>query len=188
MCVSTESLGLWQVKIYGYLHFPGGSDRKGSACHAGDPGSIPGSGRSPGEGHGNPLQYSCLENPMDRGAWRGCGPWGSKRVRHGRATNAFTWDESCSVLNFSVRFCVFSLKSKCWGLGIYTPVKNMGNWLDFSQPQCPCFSPVSKRSFLKSFQPFKKCHLTTGTAIFVICSGDCTRFGSIVLSIFQEEV
>ena len=50
-------------------HFPGGSDSKESACNAGDPGSIPGSGRSPGGGHGKPLQYSCLENPMDRGAW-----------------------------------------------------------------------------------------------------------------------
>ena len=45
--------------------FPGGSDGKASACNAGDPGLIPGSGRSPGEGNGNPLQYSCLENPMD---------------------------------------------------------------------------------------------------------------------------
>ena len=44
--------------------------KKKSACNAGDPGSIPGLGRSPGEGNGNPLQYSCLENPMDRGAWR----------------------------------------------------------------------------------------------------------------------
>ena len=43
---------------------------KESSCNAGDMGSIPGSGRSPGEGHGSPLQYSCLENPMDRGAWR----------------------------------------------------------------------------------------------------------------------
>ena len=42
---------------------------KKPACKAGDPGSIPGLGRSPGGGHGNPLQYSCLENPMDRGAW-----------------------------------------------------------------------------------------------------------------------
>ena len=50
--------------------FPGGSDGKQSACNAGDPGSIPGSGKSPGEGNGNPLQYSCLENPMGRGAWR----------------------------------------------------------------------------------------------------------------------
>ena len=46
-------------------HFPGGSEVKASASNAGDPGSIPGSGRSPGEGNGNPLQYSCLENPMD---------------------------------------------------------------------------------------------------------------------------
>ena len=47
--------------------FPGGSDDKASACNAGDPGSIPGSGIFPEEGNGNPLQHSCLENPMDRG-------------------------------------------------------------------------------------------------------------------------
>ena len=51
------------------LDFPGGSDGKASVCNVGDPSSIPGSGRSPGEGNGNPLQYYCLENPMDRGAW-----------------------------------------------------------------------------------------------------------------------
>jgi len=50
--------------------FPGGSDSKESACSAGDLGLIPGLGRSPGVGNGNPLQYSCLENSMDRGAWR----------------------------------------------------------------------------------------------------------------------
>ena len=49
--------------------FPGSSEVKASACNAGDLGSIPGLGRSPGEGNGNPLQYSCLENPMDGGAW-----------------------------------------------------------------------------------------------------------------------
>ena len=48
--------------------FPGGSDGKVSVYHAGHPVSIPGYGRSPGEGNGNPLQYNCLENPMDRGA------------------------------------------------------------------------------------------------------------------------
>ena len=48
---------------------PGSSDGKAPACNEGDLGSIPGSGRSPGEGNGNPLQYSCLENPMDGGAW-----------------------------------------------------------------------------------------------------------------------
>ena len=51
------------------MGFPGGSDGKESACNAGDPGSILGSGISPEEGNGYPLQYSCLENSMDRGAW-----------------------------------------------------------------------------------------------------------------------
>ena len=51
------------------MGFPGGSDSKESACNAGDLGSIPELGRSPGEGNGNPLEYSGLENPMDREAW-----------------------------------------------------------------------------------------------------------------------
>ena len=51
------------------MGFPGGSEVKVSACNVGDLGSIPGSGRAPGEGNGNPLQYSCLDNPMDGGAW-----------------------------------------------------------------------------------------------------------------------
>ena len=55
-----------------------------SACSAGGPGSIPGSGRSPGEGNGNPLQYSCLETPMDRGAWRAT-VHGVTRVGHNLA-------------------------------------------------------------------------------------------------------
>ena len=53
-----------------HIHqFPGGSDDKASDYNARDPGSIPGLGRSPGEGNGNPFQYSCLENSMDREAW-----------------------------------------------------------------------------------------------------------------------
>ena len=51
------------------MGFPGGSEVIASACNVGDLGSIPGSGRSPEGGNGNPLQYSCLENPMDEGAW-----------------------------------------------------------------------------------------------------------------------
>ena len=63
--------------------FSGGSEVKVSAFSAGDLGSIPGSGRSPGEGNGNPLQYSCLENPMDRGAWQTALPGaGSQRIGH----------------------------------------------------------------------------------------------------------
>ena len=51
------------------MGFPSGSDSKESACNAGDPDSIPGLGRFLGEGNGNPFQYSCLQNPMDREAW-----------------------------------------------------------------------------------------------------------------------
>ena len=52
------------------MGFPGSSTGKESACNMGDPGLIPGSERFPGGGHGNPLQYSCLENPMNRGTWQ----------------------------------------------------------------------------------------------------------------------
>ena len=55
------------------MGFPDGTDGKESSCSAGDPGLIPGLGRSRGEGNGNPLQYSCLGNPMDRGAWLATG-------------------------------------------------------------------------------------------------------------------
>ena len=69
------------MKYVSHVNFPGGSDSKESAFNAGELGSVPGLGRSPGEGNGNPLQDACLENPMDRGAW-----WatvhGSQRVRH----------------------------------------------------------------------------------------------------------
>ena len=59
---------------------------KNLPASAGDAGLIPGSGRSPGEGNGNPLQYSCLGNAMDRGAWWGYSPWGHKRGRHDLVT------------------------------------------------------------------------------------------------------
>ena len=57
------------LSLFDMLDFPGGSDGKAAVYSAGDPGSIPGLGRSPGEGNGNPLQDYCLENPVDRGAW-----------------------------------------------------------------------------------------------------------------------
>ena len=72
--------------------FPSGSEGKASACDAEDPGSIPGSGRSPGEGNGNPLQYSCLENPMDRGAW-----WATV---HGVAKSWTWWSNWLHLLTY----------------------------------------------------------------------------------------
>ena len=62
------------------LGFPGGAVGKEPAYHAGDPGSIPGWGRSPAKGHSNSLQYSGLENSMDRRAWEGYSPWGHKQL------------------------------------------------------------------------------------------------------------
>ena len=70
--------GAWWATVHGVAKsrtqlsegFPGGSDGKESACNAADAGLILGSGRSPGEGNGNLLQYSCLRNPIDRGAWQ----------------------------------------------------------------------------------------------------------------------
>ena len=75
--------------------FPGGSEGKASACKAGDLGLIPGSGRSPGEGNGNPLQYSCLENPMDGEAWCRLQSMGSQRVGHNWVTSLFTFQPIC---------------------------------------------------------------------------------------------
>ena len=63
-----------RLPVPGFMAFPGGSDGKESVCSVGNLGLIPGLGRSPGGGHGNPLQYSCLENPMDRKAWQSYGP------------------------------------------------------------------------------------------------------------------
>ena len=74
-------LGVVKREYSSLLHpqgFPGGSDGKGPACNVGDLGSIPGLGRSPREGHGNPLQYSCLENPHGQRSQVGYSLWGRK--------------------------------------------------------------------------------------------------------------
>ena len=85
VCLLTSSWG-WSLASLKPKGFPGGAEVKASAYNVGDLGLIPESGRSPGEGNGNPFQYSCLENPMDGGAW-----WAtvhrSQRVRHDWATS-----------------------------------------------------------------------------------------------------
>ena len=67
-----------RLPALGFLGFPGGSDSKESTCNVGDLGLIPGLGRSPGEGNGYFLQYSCLENPHGQRSLAGYGPWGHK--------------------------------------------------------------------------------------------------------------
>ena len=69
MCMVSRKMVLMNLFVGQQGGFPGGSDGKESACNDGDPGSVPGLGRSPGERNGCPLQYSCLEDSMDRGAW-----------------------------------------------------------------------------------------------------------------------
>ena len=90
--------------------FPGGSDSKVSAYNAGDPGSIPGLGRSPGEGNGNPLQYSCLENPMDRRAWQATVHGVTKsQIRPSDFTSLRFGSGHKSQLSFQVLFCHYTL-------------------------------------------------------------------------------
>ena len=90
------------IKYY-TLGFPGGSDGKESACIAGDPGLIPGSGRSPGERNGNPLQYPWLEIPMEGGAWQATySPWGHKESEqlhfHFTFMHRKTWKEKHELI------------------------------------------------------------------------------------------
>ena len=84
-----------------FLGFPGGSDSKESTCDAGDLGSIPGLGRSPGGGQSNPLQYSCLENPHGQRGLAGCSPWGSKE------SDTTEWLSTIHVLIHSLQFLTY---------------------------------------------------------------------------------
>ena len=102
---------LYFLKPCTYLGFPGGSNDKESACSAGDLGSIPGSARFPGEGNGNPLQYSRLENPMDREAWWASVPGAAKsRTRLKRLTR--TCSETCAA-SLAPRACSGCSRQDC---------------------------------------------------------------------------
>ena len=129
------------------MGFPGGSDNKESACNAGDLGSIPWLGLSPGGEHGNPLQYSYLDNPHDRGAW-----WlqsmGSQRVRYNGATKA---QHSTDIIQ--IRSVPQSCPTLCDPMNCNTPGLPVHHQLpeftqthihrvsDAMQPSCPRLSP-----------------------------------------------
>ena len=97
------------------MGFPGGSDSKESAWNAGDPGSISGSRRYPGEGNGNPFQYSCQENPMYRGTW-----WatvhGVQRVGHDWATNSLFHMIDGAPFSLSLKFIPLTMKDSFYFL------------------------------------------------------------------------
>ena len=95
------------------MGFPGGSDGKASACNVGDPGSIPGSGRSPGEGNGNPLQHSCLEKSHGRRSLIGYSLWGRKQSQmterlHFHFLSCF--DRSLVAIKIHTRRVIFASK------------------------------------------------------------------------------
>ena len=100
--LTTKHAGSWIVTPSTLMGFPGCSDNKESVWNAGDPGSVPGFGRSPGEGNGNPLHYSCLENSMDREAWQGERPQKKRNL-------LIPWSWTSSLQNFEEKnFCCLS--------------------------------------------------------------------------------
>ena len=81
LCGSLDGRGVWgRMDTCMYMSFPGSLAGKESACNVGDLGSVSGVGRSPGGGHGNPLQYSCLKNLHGQRSMMGCSPWGHKEL------------------------------------------------------------------------------------------------------------
>jgi len=94
--------------------FPSGSDGKESAYNAGDPGSISGSGRCLGEGNGHPLQYSCLENSMDRGTWQATIHRVTELDMTGRLTLSFSWTQKIHIRINGLEFFKYSLVPLPW--------------------------------------------------------------------------
>ena len=126
------------------MRFPGDSNGKGSACNARNLGLIPGSGRSPGEGNGSPLQYSCLENPMDRGAWQAAVHGVSKSLTqlNQLSTHAYMWRVGCRTrleTRILVRGRWFQSQGERWGICIrmeevgWREVMESGSVLEFSR-------------------------------------------------------
>ena len=126
------------------MHFPVGSDGKESACNVGEPGSTPGSGRSPGEGNGNPLQYSCLDNSIDRGAWGCNSPWGCKEP------DTAEW---LTLSLFLLKICHFDFYE-------YAFLKsNASKWIRFKMFFFS-YSTIYLRSFIMSIiEDEKQCNL-----------------------------
>ena len=105
----------WLYNFYSPLiGLPPRLSGKESACNTGDVGLIPRSGRSPGEGNGNPLQYSCLRNPMDRVAWRAIVPGVPKQVRHDLATKQQVFDRNNGNILYWLASGIFYFCRNCY--------------------------------------------------------------------------
>ena len=128
---------LFSTAISWLMGFPGGSAVKNPPASAGDRGSTPGSGRSPGEGKGNPLQYSCLENPMHRGAWQA--------TVHGVTKKSQTWLSNWATTTIN------SIAAACLGLLILylPPLREL--FLPSGQPLIPLQNISFRLCFLEQF-------------------------------------
>ena len=121
------------------LGFPGGSDCKESTCNLGDPDSIPGSRSSPGEANGNPLQYSCLENSMDRGARQDTIPG---------VTKSQTWLSDSHT--HSHKFVTKGLSARTWCISMVNNSKQKNELFVWISKETETFSSVSKVAWLQS--------------------------------------
>ena len=113
------------------MAFPGDSEVKKPPANAGDSSWIPGLGRSPGKWSGNPLQYSCLENSMDRGVWQGYSPWDLKRARHNLATKQ---QQQPTYIRLAV---YYKLKGYLWIQGDQVSAQGcpLAVWVPMGHPQ-----------------------------------------------------
>ena len=98
--------------------FPGSSDGKESTCNVGDLGSIPGSGRSPGGGNGNPLQYSCLENPHGQRSLAGYSPWGHKESDMTERPSTQHMPKLIEKINRERNLTTKKRREICWDSGL----------------------------------------------------------------------
>ena len=164
------------IQFYGFLS---GSDGKESVCNSRDPGLTPDLGRSPGEGNGNPLQCSCLENPVDRGAWKATVN-GVQRVRHDWATNTHIYRESFTVLctvhtslhhfhslpiihthHRTYNYCIIQCDFKNFDMRLYYPclAKCQGSWghpVSISDFSAIFYDPVFLFLLLPLYRPYRE--------------------------------
>ena len=174
-----------------FLKIPGDTDGKESACNAGDLGSISRARRSPGEGNGYPLQYSCLENPMDRGVWW---PMGSQRVRHDWKTFTFhlnkhlitqlfllgLWPASC-VAQILSPYQATAILNNCHWLFLINPSGEKAVSIETVRPNKTSSAKEVSREltdkpndgnylgmgFLRIFKPVLSLPVTSGLLIFL---------------------
>ena len=131
-CLSWKGL-----ELQGCGDFPGGSAGKESTCNVGDVGSTPGLGRSPGGGHGNPLQCSCLENPRGQKSLVGCSPWGRTESD---VTEWLTTGGVFALIWLAVTWVYIYIKVYTCTLKMsvlqYSPVKRGGGMMQLGKPIC----------------------------------------------------